>query len=95
MKKIIVLFSLFGFNLFCFSQQLEIDRLYEKYKNSETIVLYTTQGDITANVYIEMNDDNKPKSITISGYSSSISSIREVIGGMTTKKKKSRIYWVL
>jgi len=87
MKKIIVLFSLIGFNLFCFSQQLEIDRLYEKYKNSETIVLYTTQGDITANVYIEMNDDNKPKSITISGYANSIAAIKELIGNMIAKKK--------
>lgn len=87
MKKIIVLFSLIGFNLFCFSQQLEIDRLYEKYKNSETIVLYTTQGDITANVYIEMNDDNKPKSITISGSSYSEDAIKELIGNMVSKKR--------
>ncbi len=49
----------------------EIDRLYNKYKNIDTITLYTSTYNLEGFVYISFNDNKKPYSISISGNSKS------------------------
>ena len=44
-------------------KQSEIDRLYDKYKNSGEIKLFTPYGELDGSVYINFNDDNKPESV--------------------------------
>jgi len=46
----------------------EIDRLYEKYKNTDFITLYTPHGELEGSVKVEMNDDDKAKSVYIQGH---------------------------
>lgn len=43
----------------------EIDRLAEKYKDSSTIVIYTTVGELEGKIRKKYNIDNKPESIEI------------------------------
>jgi hypothetical protein len=64
----------------------EIDKLYEKYKDSEIITLFTPHGDIYGNVSTEINDNEKPVSVTIHGVSDNKPAIAEFIS--TTIKMK-------
>ncbi len=43
----------------------EIDRLFDKYKDKESITLFTEFGELNGNVNINYNSDEKPQSITI------------------------------
>ncbi|MNP98419.1 hypothetical protein D3C85_110370 [compost metagenome] len=66
----------------------EIDVLYENYKNSKSITLYTSSGEITGGVIVEKNSENKPVSIKISGSSSNKNSVSEFINNTIAMKKK-------
>ena len=66
----------------------EIDRLYEKYKNSDYITLYTPHGDLEGEVFIETNDLDKPISINISGVSGNKSAISEFISNTIKMKER-------
>lgn len=67
---------------------LEIDRLYAKYKNQETITLTTTKGDFEGNVSIELNESNKPISVSIEGLTSNIGALSEFISNTIKMKLK-------
>lgn len=47
----------------------EIDRLYDKYKGKDTLLLYTPFSSLIGKLDISLNFDNKPQSITIYGHS--------------------------
>ena len=47
--------------------QLEIDRLYKKYKDKETISISFPNGTVTANVKTYLNESEKPYEIELSG----------------------------
>lgn len=66
----------------------EIDVLYENYKDSKSITLYTSNGEITGDVLVEKNSENKPVSIKISGSSNNIKSVSEFINNTIEMKKK-------
>jgi hypothetical protein len=66
----------------------EIDVLYENYKDSNSIKLYTSNGEITGDVIVDKNSENKPVSIKISGSSSNKNSISEFINNTIEMKKK-------
>ena len=66
----------------------EIDKLYEKYKDSETITLFTPHGDLYGNVSIELNDNEKPISVTIHGVSENKPAIAEFISNTIKMKLK-------
>jgi len=67
---------------------LEIDRLYEKYKNTKTITLATTKGDFEGNVSIEFNDSKKPTSIIIEGETWNLEALAEFITKIIKAKLK-------
>ncbi len=66
----------------------EIDRLKEKYKNSPTITIFTSHEDLTGNVEVNYNVDNKPESIIISGDSKNKDAVAEFISTIIAQKKK-------
>lgn len=66
----------------------EIDKLYEKYKDSDNITLYTPHGDINGNVQIEFNNNEKPVSVTINGNSTNKAAIAEFISNTIKMKLK-------
>lgn len=66
----------------------EIDKLYEKYADSKNITLYTPHGDLFGNVYIEMNDNEKPISVSIHGVSENKPAIAEFISNTIKMKLK-------
>ncbi|MCD6013854.1 MAG: hypothetical protein K0Q79_3716 [Flavipsychrobacter sp.] len=66
----------------------EIDNLYKKYKDSKTVVLYTPLGDLDGNVSIEMNSNEKPVSVSISGETSSLDALVEFLYNTMLMKKK-------
>jgi len=75
-KYLVVILVLYSLNSFCQSKkpssvsgQSEIDNLYQKYKNSKEIELYTSHGSITGQVTINYNHDKKPYSVNISSRS--------------------------
>ena len=49
------------------SNLLEIDRLYGKYKDIESTTILFPGGSLEGNIHIDMNDQNKPSEIRISG----------------------------
>ena len=68
------------------SSKSEIDRLADKYKETPSITLYTSHGDLDGNVSIEYNPDNKPQSIQITGRSLNKEAIMEFISNMIKQK---------
>ncbi|MEY5047614.1 MAG: hypothetical protein RLZZ175_973 [Bacteroidota bacterium] len=66
----------------------EIDKLYEKYKDSDSITLYTPHGELFGNVNIDMNENNKPISVQIYGHSENKSAIAEFISNTIKMKLK-------
>jgi len=73
------------------SAKSEIDELYEKYKDSKNITLFTPHGNLYGNIYIEMNDNEKPVSVTIHGVSENKPAISEFISN-TIKMKLNQGY---
>ncbi|ATA73071.1 MULTISPECIES: hypothetical protein [Capnocytophaga] len=95
MKKIILFITLAIFTGYVNGQnkktsatKSEIDKLYEKYKDSDNITLFTPQGDLQGIVTIKMNDNYKPVSITIKGSSEHKASIAEFISNTIKMKLK-------
>ncbi|MDR2127091.1 MAG: hypothetical protein LBP63_09715 [Prevotellaceae bacterium] len=66
----------------------EIDRLYNKYKDKETITIYSSFGELKGEISTEMNASNKPESITISGTTDGIDAISEIIYELIKQKLK-------
>lgn len=69
---------------------LEIDRLYEKYKNIKTITLFTTEGNFEGNVSIEFNESKKPISVIIEGKTENSTALTEFL--IKTIKMKLKQY---
>jgi hypothetical protein len=69
----------------------EIDKLYERYKDSDIITLYTPHGELQGNVTVLLNDEGKPVSVTIKGNSENKSAIAEFISN-TIKMKEEQGY---
>jgi hypothetical protein len=46
---------------------LDVDRLYAKYKDYETVTINTPDGPITANVKVLLNDNGKPHAVILYG----------------------------
>lgn len=66
----------------------QIDNLYEKYKDTKTITLYTPIENLEGDVNIELNDNNKPISISISGETNSEDALNEFLRNAIIMKKK-------
>jgi hypothetical protein len=66
----------------------EIDRLYNKYKNKETITIYSTFGELNGTISTEMNASNKPESIEIYGTTNDTDAISEIIYELIKQKLK-------
>ena len=66
----------------------EIDILADKYKGKDEITVYTSHGEMTGNINIENNPDDKPQSvsITFSTYNEEI--YKEFINGIIKQKQK-------
>jgi hypothetical protein len=71
----------------------EIDKLYEKYKGVESIVLYTPHGDLNGNISIELNDKELPVSVSVFGNSNNKAAIAEFLSN-TIKMKLGQGYVV-
>lgn len=70
------------------SKKSEIDKLYEKYKDSKNITLFTSHGDIYGDVHIKLNDNKKPISVEISGFTENKPAIAEFISNTIKMKLK-------
>jgi hypothetical protein len=69
---------------------LDVDRLYAKYKDMETVTIHSADGDITAHVQIELNEAGKPYSVILFGYQfSTTSDLERVISSLTSAKEKA------
>ena len=66
----------------------EIDRLCSKYKDGESITIYSTLSEIAASISISKNVDGKPESIKIYGETTDIDAISEIVYNLIQKKKK-------
>lgn len=95
MKKIVLFITLVVFTGYVNGQNKktsatkpEIDKLYEKYKDSDNITLFTPQGDLEGKVTIKMNNNYKPVSITIKGISEHKAPIAEFISNTIKMKLK-------
>ena len=66
----------------------EIDRLYEKYKNSddESITLYTPFGELYGTLKINFNSSKKPESIIISGSTNNKEAVARFIADFIQQK---------
>jgi len=85
--KNLILYCLVTLNsISAFAQNKEIDRLYSIYKDDSTIVIYSTFGEIYADIYIKKNADNKPESIIIRGNSNNLNGIIEIVTGLVKQK---------
>ncbi|MDR2065773.1 MAG: hypothetical protein LBP85_08725 [Prevotellaceae bacterium] len=101
MKKMIFIVYFIAFVTIIYGQQTkqntfqqpkvtikEIDRLYKKYKDMESVTIYSTFGEIKGNISIELNSDNKPESITISGNTQNTDAIAEIVYDLIQQKVK-------
>ncbi len=85
MQKLIFLTCIFliPFTSFCQKKnstpQLEIDRLYNKYKSDESTIIYFPGGSVLGTISITMNEDEKPKEILIEGKSKDVKEISKFI----------------
>ncbi|MBR4849991.1 MAG: hypothetical protein IKV09_03575 [Alistipes sp.] len=64
----------------------EIDRLCNKYKDGESITIYSTLSQLDAYVNICKNVDGKPESIEISGETADIDAISEIVYNLIQRK---------
>ncbi|MGZ3887284.1 MAG: hypothetical protein ACXVBP_07615 [Flavisolibacter sp.] len=74
---------------------LDVDRLYAKYKDYETITIHTASGDVTANVKIMYNDAGKPYSVILYGYAIlKEQTLREIMENLIAAKEKAGYKYV-
>jgi hypothetical protein len=66
----------------------EIDKLAEKYKETEVITLFTSHGDLIGDVEIDYNPDEKPQAVRISGKSINQDAISEFLSEIISQKEK-------
>lgn len=73
------------------SKQLEIDKLYETYKDQKTVTLVTSYGNVEANVEIKFNAKGKPWYISFSGRIKERLFLKELYEELMTRAKNSKI----
>jgi hypothetical protein len=97
MKRLVSVLLMFIVSVNCFAQKKipvkssgtsEIDNLYKKYKDSKTITLYTSYGNLEGVIGIEFNDENKPISVGISGETTSEQSLQDFLENTIKMKLK-------
>lgn len=66
--------------------KLEIDRLSEKYKDQRNTIIYFPGGTIEGEIYIDLNDDGKPKEISISGKSQDVNTVSKFLSYFIKQK---------
>lgn len=65
MRKSILLFVAPFISWSVLSQTLDIDKIYQKYKDLKTVTIHTADGDIEAKIKITLNSEGKPSSIIL------------------------------
>jgi hypothetical protein len=71
MKKvsiILIIHLIFFSSVIAQNKILDVDRLYDQYKNSDSITITNAKGSIKLGVTIVLNEKGKPISIALSGY---------------------------
>jgi hypothetical protein len=68
---------------------LDVDRLYQKYKEWETVTIHTADGDITANVKCLLNDNGKPYAVILYGYAGGSVDPEKLVKALENDKLKS------
>jgi hypothetical protein len=68
---------------------LDVDRLYQKYKDYETVTIHTADGDLTANVKCFLNEKGKPYSVILYGYCGGNVSVEKLSRTLESQKTKS------
>jgi hypothetical protein len=93
MKKRLFLISLFAVVISnaiqAQAKQKDIDILYQKYKNLDTITVTNANGTVKLAVKIIMNGNGKPQSITLVGYVDNSTSANSLIDKLENDKEKS------
>lgn len=68
---------------------LDVDRLYKKYKEWETVTIHTANGDIKANVKCMLNDNSKPYAVILYGYCETSMRVQDLANRLGNEKTKS------
>jgi hypothetical protein len=68
---------------------LDVDRLYQKYKEWGTVTIHTADGDITANVKCLLNDKGKPYAVILYGYAGGSVDPEKLVNALGNDKLKS------
>lgn len=66
----------------------EIDRLADKYKDTPSVTLFTSFGELFGTCTVDNNNDDKPQAVTIESNSLNKDAIYEFLTGMINQKKK-------
>lgn len=66
----------------------EIDKLAEKYTGNDNVTLFTSHGELTGDVEIEYNPDEKPQSVRISCKSTNEDAVAEFLSQIIAQKRK-------
>lgn len=67
----------------------DIDALYQKYKNRDTIVVTNANGSVKLAVDIALNSNGKPQSIVLTGYVDNVTSAESIIDKLANDKQKA------
>ncbi|NIG52396.1 hypothetical protein [Chitinophaga sp. Cy-1792] len=72
----------------------DLDRLYAKYKDKETVTIFSAGEEVTANIEIVYNDDDKPKAIILSGESYNKPLLMRIKDNLIAQKKQAGYQYV-
>ena len=67
----------------------DIDALYQKYKNRDTIVISNANGSVKLAVEITLNSNGKPQSIVLKGYADNSTLAESIISKLENNKQKA------
>ena len=67
----------------------DLDRLYAKYKDMETVTIYSSGEEVTANIEIVYNDGEKPKAIILTGESRNKALLNRIEAELIAQKERA------
>ncbi len=92
-NKSLILFKVLMFMVLCGAKaqtsQLDVDRLYAKYKGQTETVIFAGDREINAHVLINYNSHNKPYRIIIYGETAADAAMESLINDLCEAKEKA------
>jgi hypothetical protein len=76
------------------TQQLDVDNLYKKYKDKDSVKLYFASEELYAKIKVEHNKNGKPSAVIMYGVCLGSSSIKEIIENLQAQKEKAGYRYV-